>query len=137
MPTPRKRISNFQAVALISLSVVFDLLSLIPIVDWIVLILYWIIFPIWFKLLGISLLQARKMGSLMVTSVIEAIPFVSMLPGFTVSTILIIKNVRKEDKRYNAAQAADIFQAQSQRQAQEQAALEYERYMEQNMVESE
>ncbi len=134
MYTPRQRISKPTKVALISTSIVIDILSIIPIVNWIVWVLNWIIFPIWLKFLGVSYLKAKRLGAALTGAVIELIPVLSILPGYTVSMILIIRSVEKEDKRFNRDQMAQS-KAQSIQEEQLRNQQEYMMYMEEKAQE--
>ncbi len=130
MYTPRNRISKKQAVALMIVALVFDILSLIPVVNWIVWILNWIIFPLWFKLQGVSYIKGKRLALAGLSSIIEIIPILSILPGYTVSMIFMIRNVRHEDKVFNTSQAK-INQQQSQQESEDRYREEYQLYMQQ------
>lgn len=77
------------------LALLFDLLSsFIPIVGSIL----WIVFAIWFFILGISPLNLKRLATMLSSVVIELIPLVSILPSITVGVIAIIVMVKLEDK---------------------------------------
>ncbi|MEK7650794.1 MAG: hypothetical protein AAB364_02930 [Patescibacteria group bacterium] len=77
------------------LALLFDLFSsFIPIVGSI----FWIVFAIWFFILGISPLNLKRLATMLSSVVIELIPLVSILPSITVGVIAIIVMVKLEDK---------------------------------------
>ncbi|MBA3551212.1 hypothetical protein H0W32_03330 [Patescibacteria group bacterium] len=136
MYTPRNRISQKQAVALIIVALIFDILSLIPVVNWIVWILNWLTFPLWFKLHGVSYIHGKRLALAGLSSIIEIIPFLSILPGYTVSMILMVRNVRHEDKIFNTTQAK-LNQQQTQQESEDRYREEYQLYMQQKAEDQE
>lgn len=72
--------------------VILALIALIPFVGWIINFLLGIIvfltFFIWFKTKGMKYTSARKIASLPLGFLIEMIPYINILPGWTVSVII-------------------------------------------------
>jgi len=54
-------------------------------------------FGFWFKLRGVGLLQQKKFATGFITLLSEMIPGLCVLPGWTISTLLIILMVKSED----------------------------------------
>lgn len=89
------------AAAMITLALVADVIgALLGLIGASILIVipFWIIMYLWFTLLGISLMNARRLGTAITGSVIEMIPVLNILPGFTVAIIAIIIMIKSEDK---------------------------------------
>jgi hypothetical protein len=82
-----QRISNVMAALMIALAVVFDLLSLIPLVNILVDFIAWVTFGLWLLFLGVGFMNARRLATMLTSVTIEAIPFLSFLPGITVAII--------------------------------------------------
>lgn len=84
---------------MIATAVVFDIISIIPVVgEAIGIVGSAVVFGIWFLTLGIPLLSTKKLVTTFVGYLGEAIPAVSALPFITVGVILIIGMTRLEDK---------------------------------------
>ncbi len=72
------------------IAAVFDLISLIPIVNMISSIIAWLIFSTWFYFLGAGLLNPKKFATVSVSFLAELIPFISMLPLTTLGVGVLI-----------------------------------------------
>lgn len=102
----KKRINAITAGAMIFVALALDLSGLLldtlfffaPIFGFIISFIAWILFAIWFLLLGIGLLSARRLAAFGSGIVIEAVPVLNMLPGITVSVVAIIIMVKLEDR---------------------------------------
>ncbi len=100
------KISTPEAILWIILAVIADLLSIIPVVNWIV----WIIMVpatwLYFKMKGVQSKYAA------IGSIIEVIPVISALPGYTVEMIVAIYMDRHPNSKLakvaNAASAVNI-----------------------------
>lgn len=72
--------------------VFISLISLIPyigwIINWLASFVIFLTFFVWFKTKGIKYTSARKMAALPAGFLIEMIPYVNLLPGWTVAVIL-------------------------------------------------
>ena len=64
-------------------------------------------FYIWYKLRGVSFTEGglRKLVTFLGGAFIEIVPFLNALPALTVSVILMILIVKREDARYNKSVA--------------------------------
>lgn len=91
------RISLASMIFMPTLALVFDLFSLIPLVNLIVTPIAWIIFTIWLSLEGVSPFSGRRAAIAIGSFIIGLIPILSMLPEITVGIISIIFMVKSED----------------------------------------
>ncbi len=110
MDEPQKikyRVDNTQAIFLISASLmvdvvqaIFDLVAVGAIINRIITIFVWPIFLTWFYFLGIKFTKGngKNLGTSVIGMVIELIPGLDLLPGWTVATIRLIALSRREDK---------------------------------------
>ncbi|MEA1929547.1 MAG: hypothetical protein U9M92_01500 [Patescibacteria group bacterium] len=92
------KISWLSAAFLIVVALVLDLISLIPIVNIIVAPTAWIIFGLWLYILGVGLLNMRRLAAPIISLIIEVIPAVSVIPSLTLAMIITIVIVRFEEK---------------------------------------
>lgn len=107
----KRRISSIQAIFMLAVAGVFDLIqfliSFIPYVGWIISvflsIFVWLTFYMWFKLNGISFLDkgARLAITFFLGAIIEVIPIINILPGWTLSVVLMLLIIRAEDVIFN------------------------------------
>jgi hypothetical protein len=81
-----KKPITLNFICMVLISVTLDLLSLIPGFNILISILYNILFIPWFYFSGIKF-TIKKISSMGVTSIIEYIPIVSILPAMTLNTI--------------------------------------------------
>lgn len=103
--SPRYRIGSLNAFFLISFSLTVDLVQAIldlfiigGIINRIISPFVYLILWTWFHFLGIKFAKSGKnAASLLVGFIIEMIPYIDLLPGWTVSTIILISNSRRED----------------------------------------
>ena len=96
--TPQKKKIDFiMASAMVVVALCFDLLSLIPIVSILTTITFsWMIMPTWFHFLGFDPFERKRLGVTAVTSLLEIIPVVSMLPCLTIGLIANIIMINSE-----------------------------------------
>ncbi len=113
MPRKRNRINNFNATALVSIAILIDtfqfLFGLIPFIGGIIGsfigLLSFMIFWVWYKMLRITFGDKMKKFVIRFSFyILDFIPFIGMLPLFTVGVIVTIKTTRDEDKEYNKKQ---------------------------------
>lgn len=106
----RNRMSGFHSGTLISVAVFFEvvqvILSLIPFIGGLIASLItlfaFLVFWVWFHVLGIGFFDTTLRLVVRMTMLFtEIIPYVNMLPILTIGTILVIWQVRHEDKKYN------------------------------------
>lgn len=95
---PQPRIDNVTAGLMVALAVAFDLLSLIPFVNIVVDVAALVSYGIWFAIKGVGFINPRRFATMVVTVVVEAIPALSVLPGFTVAIIATILMIKSEDR---------------------------------------
>lgn len=102
------RINIFESGLMIAVAVIYDLvqIALTWILGWIGIgfIGSWLItiwaamtFGLWFTLKGASIMSGKRAASLGFGTLIEAIPLLNSLPGWTVSTIISLSATRAED----------------------------------------
>jgi hypothetical protein len=111
MNEERHRIKIHTAIAMVTLAILFDLLQLlliaVPLVGAVmssfVSFVPPFLFFLWFKLVGVTYLDRgmQKVAASAFGMLIEYLPLVNALPGWTISVILTILIVRREDKKYN------------------------------------
>jgi len=110
MGEARNRINNFHKFALLLLAVSMDFMqfffTFIPVIGPMFAVIFSIIarivFWVWFKVLHVGF--ADKANRFMVNiamSTIEFLPLIDAIPAWTFGTWLLIRQVRKEDKKYN------------------------------------
>jgi hypothetical protein len=96
------RINLLNAASLVTFAIFADIvgaiISLIPGVSILVTIVGWLILNLWFTMLGVGFMDGRRIGTMLASIVVEAMPVLNILPGFTVAVIAIIIMVKSEDK---------------------------------------
>jgi hypothetical protein len=101
----KQRIGSFTKFLMLSVALFFDILEFILeilligiIFNRIITILEYLIMWLWFKLKGVSFVGNPKIsGRMGGTFILEMIPFLGSLPGFTFGVWSTIKQVGKED----------------------------------------
>jgi hypothetical protein len=93
-----QRINSLNAGLLILAAIIFDLLSIIPLINVITAFVAWLIFGVWFYLLGVGFMNPKRFATIAVSLIIGVIPVLSVLPELTVAIIAIIIMVKSEDK---------------------------------------
>ncbi|MCC6290669.1 hypothetical protein IT398_01195 [Candidatus Nomurabacteria bacterium] len=93
----KTRISLASMIFMPALAFVFDIFSLIPLINLIVAPITWIIFTIWFFLEGVNPFSGRRAAVAIGSFVIGLIPVLSMLPETTIGVVSIIFMVKSED----------------------------------------
>ncbi len=84
------KISGLNAIGLVIVSLFFDILSFVPLLNIITGLIGWFIFSLWFFLLGFGLLEGRRLVTMMSSMIIEVVPFLSWLPTMTIGVIALI-----------------------------------------------
>lgn len=102
----RYRVTTVDAAGLLLFAVVFDAISVIPIVNIILVPIAQLSLAILFYSAGINVFEKRRAVIFLLATVSEMIPGISILPAHTVETALIILSVRKEDEA--KAQRANV-----------------------------
>lgn len=107
------RVDGLQAIFLISASLAIDIIQALlnlfivgVFLNRIVGPFVWLFFLTWFYFLGIKFTKGggKNMGISIISMIIEMIPYVDLLPGWTVATVLLISASRREDKGKKPAQ---------------------------------
>lgn len=107
------RVDDMQVVFLVSMSLLIDIVQALLnlffvgiIINRIITPFAWLLFLTWFYFLGIKFTKGggKNMGTSLISMVIEMIPYLDLLPGWTVATILLIAASRREDKGKKPAQ---------------------------------
>ena len=81
----------------------FDLLSIVPVVNWFSNIAYQLLYFIIFSIKGVFYFKNKKIiGVTLVCAVLEFIPLASILPANTFQTWRIITASRIEDRAQNS-----------------------------------
>lgn len=102
------RISAFESALMVAVAVFYDLvqfaltwllgwIGLGFIVSWLMTIWAGLTFGLWFTLKGASIMSGRRAAALGVGTIIEIIPILNFLPGWTVSVIISLSVTRAED----------------------------------------
>ncbi|TAL48821.1 hypothetical protein EPN83_03460 [Patescibacteria group bacterium] len=94
----RKEISNGTMWLMVSVALLYDVvgggIQLLPIVGqmvyWIIWIFAFLTFYLWFKIYGRSFLSPKRTLAMGAGAIIEIIPVLSILPGWTVAVIFLI-----------------------------------------------
>lgn len=100
MDEVKYRMNTAEAVFAIILAVIADILSFFPGINDIVDVIAEIVFTIFFFINGVNILFGKG-GTGWVSwgfIVVEAIPGVSWIPGYTIQVCYAIRNSRKEDR---------------------------------------
>jgi hypothetical protein len=112
-----KRISGGTKIIMLVFAFFLDLIELILaaliagiFINRLITIFEYFIYWFWFKIKGVSFSSNAKMGRRFGgTAILEMIPVVGALPGFTLGVYMTIKEVEKEDKEnYQKTKAAEI-----------------------------
>jgi len=85
------------AIAMDAIQVLLNLFAIGVIINRVLGIFIWLIFMTWFLLLGGTFFKTKSFSILLGSSLIEMIPVLDLIPGWTVSTLYIIKVMREED----------------------------------------
>lgn len=108
MRNVRYRIGGFHTGALYGVAIVGDvlqfLITLIPIIGFIlsslVSMLLYIVFWVWFRLLGVGMTEhTDTLIARIGIGIAEALPIVNALPGWTLAVALTIYATRKSDEK--------------------------------------
>lgn len=97
MAEKRKRIGLLSIIFMPMVAVFFDILDLIPGINLVAGIGFWIVMTLWLTLLGVSMFSVRRLATAGASIIIGVIPFLSALPQLTLATIAIILMVKSED----------------------------------------
>jgi len=100
----QKEISNTTLALMISVAIFFDVLQfiigLVPIAGQYISVMVTIIalptFYLWFKIYGRSFMSPKKVMALGCGTIIELIPILNILPGWTVAVIFLVGIERAE-----------------------------------------
>lgn len=87
---PQSRISTVAAIVLFGLAFIVDLIGLIPFASYVVTPVFWIGSFIFFYFKKISIVDAKKLGSMAISWVISLVPFLQMVPLEVVSGIAAV-----------------------------------------------
>lgn len=97
----KPRLDNATIALMVGLAIFYDalqaLLNLI-FMGWLVTILAFLSFWLWFKIKGISFMTAKRMSIIGGGALIEAIPMLDTLPGWTGMVTLIVLDAKLKDK---------------------------------------
>lgn len=93
-----QEINFIELLLMLLVAGVFDLMSLIPILNFAVWVFAWLTFWFWFKMKGISLITDKKrLLTVGGVSFIELIPALSALPSW-IALVLIIYFLNKAER---------------------------------------
>ncbi|GMU74074.1 MAG: hypothetical protein AMXMBFR44_2730 [Candidatus Campbellbacteria bacterium] len=94
----KPRISKTSAVLMVATAIILDLVSIIPAVGQALAdVGSFVIFLLWFLILGVPLVTPKKLLTTGLAYVIEVIPAISALPAITAGVIIMIVLTRAED----------------------------------------
>lgn len=102
------RISAFESGLMIAVAVIYDLIQIALtwllgwlgigfIGSWLMTLWAGMTFGLWFTLKGASIISGKRAASLGIGAIIEVIPLLNALPGWTVSVIISLSVTRAED----------------------------------------
>ncbi len=92
-----KELSNGTILLMVSTAIFFDVLQIafaLIAMDWVVGILGFLTFFIWFKINGVSFLTPKRAITMSGSAIIEAFPFLSSLPTWTLAVIIIAMDTK-------------------------------------------
>jgi len=100
------RVNSITAFLLVSVSLTVDIIQALldifiigGVINRIISPFVWLSFLTWFYFLGIKFFKNPKNQTISIIGfVIEMIPYIDILPGWTVSTIILINTSRREDR---------------------------------------
>lgn len=102
------RISAFESGLMIAVAVIYDLIQIALtwtlgwigigfIGSWLMTLWGGMTFGLWFTLKGASIMSGRRAAALGLGAILEVIPLLNALPGWTVSVIIGLSVTRAED----------------------------------------
>ncbi|MEK7209090.1 MAG: hypothetical protein AAB677_02425 [Patescibacteria group bacterium] len=102
------RIGTIESGLMIAVAVIYDVIQIALtwllgwigigfIGSWLMTIWATMTFGLWFTLKGASIMSGKRAATLGIGTLIEAIPLLNSLPGWTVSTIVSLSVTRAED----------------------------------------
>jgi len=102
------RISAIEGGLMITVAMIYDLIQIALtwllgwigigfIGSWLMTIWATMTFGLWFTLKGASIINGKRAATMGLGTLIEAIPLINSLPGWTVSTIISLSVTRAED----------------------------------------
>lgn len=92
------RIGTVAAGLLIILAIIFDILTLIPIVGDFLGPLFWVMASIYFWKIGMGFVNGRKLAVTLISLVAELIPVIQEFPAILLGIIVVIVMTRIEDR---------------------------------------
>jgi uncharacterized membrane protein len=105
---PKERIGSGKEFLMKVVAIGFDtiaILGLIPFIGWVFSMLVAIFgsltFFMWFMMSGVRFIKSKNIGVVATSAIIEIIPILNILPGFSLSVWRVIKNTKEEDKERN------------------------------------
>ncbi|MBI4135954.1 MAG: hypothetical protein HY481_00150 [Candidatus Vogelbacteria bacterium] len=102
------RISIWESGLMVAVAVIYDLVQITLtwllgwigigfIGSWLMTLWAGMTFGLWFTLKGASIMSGKRAASFGIGAIIEAIPLLNTLPGWTVSVIISLSVTRAED----------------------------------------
>jgi len=98
LPQKEYRIKTGTFIAMLIIALILDLISLIPAANDVTLIIAGILFGLWWWKLGLGLINLRKVGTYILSALIEAVPILAILPAVMFAVIVMFVISRTEDK---------------------------------------
>lgn len=87
-----------QLVLMLIVGIILDIASIVPVLNFFTDFVAIIVFGIWFYVLGMGIVNARKLAGPIVAMIIEAVPAASIIPSITLSIIITYILIRIENK---------------------------------------
>jgi hypothetical protein len=97
-PSKKNRIGNSEIILLVVFALIFDIISLIPFLNFVTVIVAQGLMAFFFSIHGVNVLSKKRAIPYVLGWIIEFIPAISVIPAITLETIIIIVMVRFEDK---------------------------------------
>lgn len=89
-----------EAAVLLFFATIFDVLSLIPIANVTIVFVGQGLMVLFFFFMGVNVFSGpKRIAAYLISTIIEAIPAISMFPSFILETIIIIAVTRAENKQ--------------------------------------
>lgn len=87
-----------QLVLMIIVGLILDLASIIPGINFFVDFVAVLVFGIWFYVLGMGVINSKKLAGPIAAVIVEAIPAISIIPSITLSIIITYFLIKAENK---------------------------------------
>jgi len=98
MDQSNSKIDNTTASLMVATAVFFDVLSIVPVLNWFSTFFAFMTFGVWFMIKGVGLISPKKIAAPIISVIIELIPAISAIPSITLMIIVTISVIKAEEK---------------------------------------